>query len=118
MTKQEVTTRYEKLLRDVAEKDFYTKIDLTNRLNVYTCESCGHSTVTKDVDAGVTPFWHQCEACGQGATSSFYRVAEGLKATQEWYRPTLEDCLKIRKHSPGLLEHVLKGGLSVRKIKV
>jgi len=115
-SQREVIRKYEKLLQDVATKDFY-KIDLTNRVNCYTCQSCSGITKTKDVDAGVTPFMHSCVYCGQTAYSSFYKdIAPSIKPVQEWYRPTLAQCLKMRSDE-GLLEHVLNGGLDVRKIK-
>lgn len=112
MIVEQIVAQYEKLLADVATKDFY-KIDLSNRLNAYRCQSCGHLTVTKDVDAGVTPFMHTCEKCGSMAESSFYRVDPNLKHTQEWYRPSLKDLLKM---SPGMIDHVLQGGLVNRII--
>ncbi len=116
LSQREVEQKYNRLLEDVKTKDFY-KIDLTNRVNCYTCQTCGHITKTKDVDAGVTPFMHTCESCGKTAYSSFYKdIAPHLQPTQEWYRPTLERVLKMRKNS-GMLDHILQGGLDVRKIE-
>lgn len=115
MNKKEIKRKYSKLLKDVATKDFY-KIDLTNRVNCYVCD-CGHITKTKDIDAGVTPFYHNCESCGRYARSTFYKdIAPHKLPTEEWYRPTLEQVLKIRRNY-GLLDHVLNGGLDVRKIQ-
>ena len=116
ISQREVERRYNRLLNDVATKDFY-KIDLTNRVNCYTCQKCAGITKTKDVDAGVTPFMHSCSYCGGTAYSSFYKdIAPHISPVQEWYRPTLKQCLKMRGDS-GLLEHVLNGGLDVRAIK-
>lgn len=115
-SQREVERKYNRLLEDVKTKEFF-KIDLTNRVNCYTCQTCGHITKTKDVDAGVTPFMHTCESCGQTAYSSFYKdIAPHLKPTQEWYRPTLERVLKMRRNS-NLLDHILHGGLDVREIE-
>lgn len=109
-----VTADYNKLMEDVATNDFY-KTDLTNRYNNYFCK-CGHITKTKDVDPGVTPFMFTCEECGNTATSNFYNDTIPEKShTIEWYRPDLKETLKLRK-DPGLLEHVLAGGLLDRKI--
>lgn len=113
---KEVTKEYNKLIKDVKTKQFYTEIDLTNRVNCYTCEY-GHVTKTKDVDSGVTPFVFSCEVCRENATSSFYNdIATDKKPTIEWYRPTLNEVLKMRKKSENMLEHILKGGLKSRKI--
>jgi hypothetical protein len=110
----EVIRKFEKLLKEVATSDFY-KVDLTNRVNCYTC-SCGHITKTKDVDSGVTPMFFDCERCGGDASSSGYRdIVPHQEPTIEWYRPRLIDLIKMR-HKTFLLEHVLKGGLMHRKI--
>ena len=115
-SQREIERKYNKLLKDVETNDFY-KIDLTNRVNCYACD-CSHITKTKDIDAGVTPFMHICEKCGQTAKSTFYRdIAPKQQPTEEWYRPTLKKVMKMRKNE-ALLDHVLQGGLIVRKIKV
>ena len=113
-SQREIERKYNKLLKDVETNDFY-KIDLTNRVNCYVC-GCGHITKTKDVDAGVTPFMHKCEKCGQMARSTFYKdVAPEQQATEEWFRPTLKQVLKMRKNE-GMLDHILQGGLDVRRV--
>lgn len=116
MSQREVERKYNKLIDDVKTKDFY-KINLANRVNCYTCQSCRHITKTKDVDAGVTPFIFDCEKCNKEAYSSFYTdIAPHLKPTFEWYRPTLEETMKLRKN-PNAIDHVLQGGLLSRKIQ-
>ena len=111
---QLITKKYNELLNDVATNDFYKK-DLTNSVNVYTCPD-GHITKTVDVDAGVTPFMHKCSKCNKWATSSFYKgIAPNEEPVEEWYRPTLEETLKLANNT-ALLDHVLKGGLLCRKI--
>ena len=114
MNKEKIKKEYEILLESVKTNEFYTKIDLTNRVNCYSCK-CGHITKTKDVDAGVTPFIKLCESCGDLAKSNFYRdIAPEKEPTIEWYRPTLDDLLKMDN---GSIDHVLQGGLLPRKIK-
>ena len=76
---------------------------------------CGHITKTKDVDPGVTPFFHTCEKCGSMARSTFYTdIVPDKQPTEEWYRPTLEETLKMTDN-PGLVDHILNGGLNNRK---
>jgi len=116
-SQREIERKYKALLHDVATNDFY-KVDLSNRVNCYMCQVCNLITKTIDVDSGVTPFIHTCEHCGNIAHSSFYQdIAPNLKPTQEWFRPSLKEVLKMRK-KPGLLDHILQGGLDVRKIMV
>ena len=112
-SQRQVEKKYNKLLQDVKTDDFY-KVDLTNRVNCYSC-TCGHITKTKDIDAGVTPFMFTCEKCHGTATSSFFNdIAPDQSPTFEWYRPTLKQVLKMRK-IPVMLDHVLSGGLDHRK---
>lgn len=115
MSRREIERRYNKLMKDVETNEFYTKVDLTNRVNCYVCQTCKHVTKTIDIDSGVTPFMHTCFKCGNVAHSTFYTdIAPHLKPVQEWYRPTLKQCFKMKD---GILEHVLKGGLDVRLIE-
>lgn len=120
MNKKQITKRYNQLLKDVESKEYYTETDLTNRVNCYVCDNCKTITKTIDIDSGVTPFIHSCKNCGGMAKSTFYRDIEPrLKPTEEWYRPTLEQILKFnKKGNIAMVDHILKGGLAVRKIKV
>jgi RNase P subunit RPR2 len=119
MTNAHVEKKYAALLKDVQTKDFYTQIDLTNRVTCYKCKECGEITKTRDVDAGVTPFVFTCESCGGEAHSSFYKDIRPMQEpTIEWFRPTLEQVLKMnRQKKYQLLYHILQGGLEWRKIK-
>ena len=85
ISQRELERRYNRLMYEVKNNDFY-KIDLQNRLNVYSC-SCGHDTITIDIDAGVTPFMYRCEKCGNRAISKGYQVQGNLTPTLEWYNP-------------------------------
>jgi hypothetical protein len=84
------------------------------RLNIYTCEACRGHIVTRDVDAGVTPFMIRCEAtadCKGMMQSSFYRVYEQkMRASHVWYRPSSPQFLSAWER-----EHVERGGLLLRK---
>ena len=116
ISQREVTRRYSKLLKSVAEDDFY-KIDLANRVNCYTCE-LGHITKTQDIDAGVTPMMMRCRVCGYPTRSSFYKdIAPELKVHGVWYRPTLKQVMKMRKN-PAMLDHILSGGLEYKENEV
>lgn len=89
-----------------------------NRVNCYTCESCKQITKTIDIAVGVTSFIIPCPVCGCAARSSFYNdLLPDHEPTMEWYRPTTDQVLKKRKDT-GLMDHLLKGGLSLRTIVV
>lgn len=104
---------YEKLIEDVKTKEYFTSINLNNRINCYVC-SCKHITKTIDIDAGCIPMFHTCEKCGDTARSSFFKDLDvSKKPTQEWYRPDLKEFLNLCSNEK---EHVLKGGLICRKI--
>lgn len=113
---KELERKHKKLTKEVETNDYY-KVDLTDRVNVYTCDE-GHQTKTIDVDPGCTPFYHECAQCKELAKSSFYNdIAPLEKPTQEWYRPDLKELKKLRKDEH-LLDHIFKGGLIHRSIKV
>jgi len=112
---REIERKYKSLMHEV-KTDHHYKIDLENRANVYTCDK-GHTTKTIDIDPGVTPYFHSCFVCGRLAKSSFYHdTLKDEKPVEEWYRPTLEECKKLRR-KPAELEHVFSGGLLSRKFK-
>jgi RNase P subunit RPR2 len=116
-SQKQIERDYNKLMNDVATLDYY-KTDLTNRVNCYTCQKCGHITKTKDIDSGVIPFMFTCEKCGNIAYSSFFEdIAPLQEPTFEWYRPTLKQILKMRKKRDSMLDHIFNGGLDYRKIK-
>ena len=111
MEKQRIKKRYQAMLGTTRE---FVK-DQNGRVNCYACRHCGHITKTVHADSGVTPFMHACEQCGEFAQSSFYKdIAPEQQPTQEWFRPTLDECLKMKDFV--LLEHILNGGLDWRKI--
>src|ERR1035437_10783886 len=73
-----------------------------NRINCYTCV-CGNKLKTIDMADGVTPFMISCNVCQGMAKSSFYQdIYPEIKPSIMWYRPTIEQCLKLRK-KPNLL---------------
>ena len=112
MSVRECTRKYNEML-----KMHKAKVE-PNRVNCYRCDRCGSITKTIDVDDGVTPYSYTCEYCGNpyAISTMYHDVSPKQKPTQEWYRPTLKDCLKWRKN-PSMLEHILNGGLDVRPIK-
>lgn len=95
-----------------------------DRINVYTCGTCGGFTVTIDVHEGVTPFLLACRAsgrpgdCGGMAESSFYPkgpIPTHIPPPQwEWYTPSEGEYRRLNRD---MREHVDKGGLCIRKRK-
>lgn len=114
-SRKQIEEKYNNLLKKVATDSYY-QIDLTNRVNCYVC-NCGHITKTRDIDAGVTPMMFNCEKCGGfGAMSTGFKdIVPNRQPTFEWYRPSLKKLLKMR-NVPGMVDHILNGGLDYRKI--
>lgn len=108
---REVTKEYNAIVKAHAGQKPYG-------INCYVCKVCGQITKTVDIDPGTTPFIFSCVHCGGEAQSRFYRdIAPGLSPHVQWYRPSLEETLKLRKITKqGTLEHVLMGGLLDRKL--
>ena len=89
--------------------------DNTGKKNAYECDECHAYIVTIDRHPGVTPFMTACGKCAGLAKSKFYRVADWLEPTHEWYRPeTLADI--PADAGPGTYEHLGNGGLILRPI--
>ena len=83
--------------------------------NIYTCEGCKNVVKTKDLAAGTTPMKITCLKCGGAMQSNFYAdIPKDPEVSMEWYRPTLKQVLKWRG-KPGLIDHILNGGLSLRQ---
>ncbi len=83
------------------------------RMNQYTCRTCGGVITTVDRDEGVTPMMLACRAtkdCTGSMMSSMYRVAPYLTAGWEWYKPA-----KLPKGE--MRDYVESGGLMLRKIE-
>jgi len=90
--------------------------------NIYTCPK-GHQTVTVDVDDGTTPFMLRCRQrdddgkhnCTEFSQSSGYNLTPDQQLFEpeyEWFKPT-----SLKGYSADMKEHLLKGGLELRKIK-
>jgi hypothetical protein len=41
ISQREIERKYNKLINDVKMNSYYTETDLTNRVNCYTCQTCG-----------------------------------------------------------------------------
>ncbi|MFY7827896.1 MAG: hypothetical protein ACOVQ4_12265 [Flectobacillus sp.] len=116
---RQVERDYKALMERVQTLPDY-QIDLTNRVNCYSCvnKKCGHITKTKDVDAGTTPMYFWCEMCNSRAVSSFYNdLAPDQKPSYEWYRPDFQRFKKVRGNQ-GIYNHLISGGLEYRQIIV
>lgn len=109
--KRDVTKRYKKMLRSIEGEEYFK-----GKENCYTCQECGRVTKTIDVDSGVTPMGIECPFCHGEAMSSFYSdIAPNVKATYEWYRPTLEETLSLVDEHFFTVNHILSGGLLRRE---
>lgn len=93
-------------------------------INVYTCDKCGARHVTRNRDAGVTPFLIGCRAmvkAGKGkmvqcdglAQSCCYHTNQNEKPRFEWYRPLADEMDGLDKWSK---DHTSKGGLLLREL--
>lgn len=85
-----------------------------NRINAYDCSNCDYQIITIDRDEGTTPFMITCPKCKEMAMSNFYRVAQNLAPTHEFYRPNQEEYDTLLGEEK---EYIGKGGLILREIK-
>lgn len=111
MRKIKLWWQYKKLLRSIDEMGIYD--GRGKGVDVYICDECGSKYYTRYPDRGVTPFMIACRACGLGimlhreGMSEAYAESVGAEV-HNWVRPTFRQLLRL---SPGMQEHVLKGGL-------
>lgn len=84
------------------------------KVNIYTCTTCRGHIVTRDVDAGTTPFMTSCRStpgCPGNMQSSMYRVFDQtMREDFQWYRPSAAE--NVAQHNR---QHVAMGGLLLRK---
>lgn len=59
----------------------------TNKVNAYTCGSCGKNTIIKHRDKGVTPMFLNCFHCGGKAISHMYKVPQDLEHHLVAFKP-------------------------------
>lgn len=81
-------------------------------INQYTCNVCGETITTVNLDEGTTPAMLACrvtEGCRGNMHSAYYMVDQGLLADYEWYKPK-----KLPKGD--MRQHVQMGGLLLRKL--
>jgi hypothetical protein len=98
-------------------------METKNKINIYTCDTCGGEIVTINRNDGVTPAFVACHAqgnmdedarpCDGTMGSAWYRCDQNQKPNFEWYRPTGKE---IKKLDAATREHVKLGGLVLRKI--
>lgn len=102
--------RYHQLLRRIEKVGIYD--GRGKGIDVYECSKCGHKLYTYYKDKGVTPFTISCPKCSDIMmhNRTIRAVAPGIKPIP-WLRPTFKQMLKL---SPGIIEHVLQGGLILK----
>lgn len=101
--------RYRKLLQSIGDMKIYD--GRGKGIDVYECSKCEYKVYTYYKDKGVTPFTISCPKCSDimihtktvGTTPGVIPIP--------WFRPTFKQMLKL---SPGMIEHVLQGGLILK----
>lgn len=101
--------RYRRLLRRIENMSIYD--GRGKGIDVYECPKCGHKVYTWYKDKGVTPFTISCPKCSDIMMhNKTVRTVPGIMPIP-WLRPTFKQILRL---SPGMIEHVLQGGLILK----
>ena len=82
--------------------------------NIYRCQnpSCGKNTLFAHEDIGVTPMFMSCQGCGSRSVSSMYMDLNAeVHFHRIWYRPSFKQAKKLEKKYPGMMSHIMNGGL-------
>lgn len=94
------------------------------RWNFYRCDRCHGFFTTVDVHRGTTPMLLGCRVtknCVGTMRSAWYPHPATWppivpkEAMGEWYRPTVAERATMKRKHPHLYEHVMKGGLVLRR---
>ena len=111
MTKKQIKLAYKDMLRRAAD-NVETSPEQQGLTNCYTCKNCHHVDKYYYADSGTTPMVVECTRCKKrGSFSAMMRDLLPLQTpNQEWFRPSLNDTLKMAGHKH-MLHHVLNGGL-------
>lgn len=75
-----------------------------NKVNQYSCWTCGGVITTVDRDYGTTPAMLNCQAtkgCNGTMHSARYQVDQTLKPDYEWFRPA-----RLPRNNPGMRQHL------------
>lgn len=111
---------YKELIDNIESIRMYDGRD--KGVDVYVCEKCGKTFLTRYKDKGVTPFTIACrnEGCKGTMLHEHTITEEQVKKegliVHNWVRPTLEQFDKFVKQSKtGLIEHLLQGGLMLEE---
>lgn len=87
-------------------------------INIWTCETCGHKTICRDIHEGTTPFIIGCTkpGCQGDARSGFYRAGPVIadQITHVWRFPTEQEFVALH---PLERDHVQRGGLIMFEAK-
>lgn len=84
----------------------------SNKINIYDCGT--HENVTVDRFVGVTPMMIHCPHCKKPALSRWYKVDQTLVPELEWTQPEPKELGRLPR---ALVEHLVQGGLMLKKIK-
>ena len=111
MNKKQIKLAYKKMLWQVADRD-ETNPEQQGLTNCYICKNCHHVDKYYYTESGTTPMVVECTKCKKrGSFSGMMRdLLPNAEPNQEWFRPSLNETLKMAHH-PHMLHHVLNGGL-------
>lgn len=93
-------------------------------VNAYTCEKCGGTICTVNLDAGVTPMFLACRAvpsdlvkdCDGSMVSAWYRGTEAMTPTWGWHQATPKQIRRMKRNDPAMADHCAQGGLLLREL--
>lgn len=111
---------YKKLIDNIESIRMYDGRD--KGVDVYVCEKCGKTFLTRYKDKGVTPFIIACKEnrckgtmVHRNTISEEQAEKEGL-IVHNWIRPTLEQFDEfVKQGKTGLVEHLIHGGLMLEE---
>ena len=90
--------------------------DNNGQTDTFLCQECNNIIRTKVTDSGLVPMGIECPFCGKEA---YHQDEDNPKIdiTYEWYRPSLEEVLRMAEEKRLFsVSMILSGGLMRRKL--
>ena len=88
----------------------------TMEISCYACEQCGQVTKVRQEVVGLTHGGIECPYCHGQANLDMFDQLPNVSVTHEWYRPTIDEVLKMAEEDRMFsVNFVLSGGLMRRE---
>lgn len=106
--KRDIQKRYRNLLERYGGE--------SDEVFCYVCDQCGQVTKVRQIVKGMAPGGIECPYCHGQAMMDIFDAYPNITATYEWYRPELDEVLRMVENDKlYTVNFILSGGL-IRRV--